>query len=89
MEWIITIIYILSLLYLFIFSLGQLHLTYIYLKKRTYPPPPSQHDFEPYVTIQLPVYNEKYVVERLIDAVVKIKSTGFASAGQSFRVTAT
>ena len=73
MEWIITIIYILSLLYLFIFSLGQLHLTYIYLKKRTSPPPPSPQDFEPYVTIQLPVYNEKYVVERLIDAVVKIK----------------
>ena len=29
-------------------------------------------DFEPLVTIQLPVYNEKYVVERLIDAVSKL-----------------
>ncbi len=27
----------------------------------------------PKVTIQLPVYNEKYVIERLIDAVCKLK----------------
>lgn len=73
MEWIITIVYILSLFYLFVFSLGQLHLTYIYLKKRKPPQPPSQGEFQPYVTIQLPVYNEKYVVERLIDAVTQIK----------------
>ncbi len=69
----ITILYTLSLFYLFVFSLGQLHLTYIYLKqsrgKKTTQLPDN---FEPFVTIQLPVYNEKYVVERLIDAVTKI-----------------
>ncbi|MBI3915307.1 MAG: glycosyltransferase, partial [Chloroflexi bacterium] len=30
-------------------------------------PPPARDDFPP-VTIQLPIYNERYVVERLIDA---------------------
>lgn len=31
-----------------------------------------QPDFVPYVTIQLPVYNELYVVERLLEAIVKM-----------------
>lgn len=73
MELTITILYTLSLLYLFLFSMGQLHLTLIYLKRaKNAKPEPSVTDFEPFVTIQLPIYNEKYVVERLIDAVSKI-----------------
>ncbi|HEU5147412.1 MAG TPA: cellulose synthase family protein [Chryseosolibacter sp.] len=73
MEWIITIVYLLSLLYLFVFSLGQLHLTHIYLKRKKQEPAAAASGFEPVVTIQLPIYNEKYVVERLIDAVVRIE----------------
>lgn len=73
MEWIITIVYLLSLLYLFVFSLGQLHLTHIYLKRKKQEPAAAVSGFEPVVTIQLPIYNEKYVVERLIDAVVRIE----------------
>ncbi|MDQ2658594.1 MAG: glycosyltransferase family 2 protein [Bacteroidota bacterium] len=72
MGWIIVILYTLSLLYLFLFSLGQLHLTRIYRRKKQEQKAPDPSGFEPVVTIQLPVYNEKYVVERLIDAVVKI-----------------
>ncbi len=72
MEWIIVILYTLSLLYLFLFSLGQLHLTRIYRRSRQERKTPDTSGFEPPVTIQLPVYNEKYVVERLIDAVVRI-----------------
>lgn len=69
-EWILAILYMLSLLYLFLFSIGQLHLTLIYRKQQKHKPAaPSADDFQPMVTIQLPVYNEKYVVERLIDAV--------------------
>ncbi|MEX1240782.1 MAG: cellulose synthase family protein, partial [Cyclobacteriaceae bacterium] len=73
LEWIITILYTLSLGYLLLFSIGQLHLTLIYRreKRNKYPAVPAE-GFEPLITIQLPVYNEKYVVERLIDAVVKI-----------------
>ena len=72
-EWIITIVYTLSLFYLFIFSIGQLHLTYLYRRqKKIRSDDPAPGDFEPTVTIQLPVYNEKYVVERLIEAVAAI-----------------
>jgi len=60
-------------LYLFIFSIGQLHLTLIYRKQQKNKPATSRVEIlHPYVTIQLPVYNEKYVVERLIDAVAQI-----------------
>ncbi len=68
----ITILYILSLLYIFLFSLGQLHLTLIYIrsKLKVEPATPPLEHF-PAVTIQLPIYNEKYVVDRLLEAVSK------------------
>lgn len=72
MEWIVAILFTLSLLYLFLFSIGQIHLTHIYLKKKSHDEIPPSADFQPHVTIQLPVYNEKYVVERLLDAVVQL-----------------
>ncbi|GCC52143.1 glycosyl transferase family 2 [Chryseotalea sanaruensis] len=67
---VIIILYALSLLYIFLFSLSQLHLTWIYLKhkKKTNLAKWSE-DFIPHVTVQLPVYNEKYVVKRLLKAV--------------------
>ncbi len=70
MELAITILYSLSLLYIFLFSIGQLHLTWIYLKAKERKPAitPEFINF-PTVTVQLPVYNEKYVVERLLDAI--------------------
>lgn len=72
MEIIITILYSVSLLYIFLFSLGQLHLTLVYLKaKKKIAPSPALQNF-PVVTIQLPVYNEKYVIERLITAVSQL-----------------
>jgi len=72
MDIIITFLYALSLLYIFLFSLGQLHLTWIYIQtKKTKADQPNHLTVYPPVTIQLPVYNEKYVVARLIDAVSK------------------
>ena len=74
MEITITILYLLSLLYIFLFSMSQLHLAWLYSRNKR-----NRKDaitatvtFEPLVTIQLPIYNEKYVVERLIDAVSMI-----------------
>ena len=69
---IILVLYTLSLLFIFLYSLVQAHLVYRYLRKNK-----SQKGFQlpenknvlPYVTVQLPVYNEKYVIERLIDSV--------------------
>ena len=74
MTILITILYTISLLYLFLFSLGQLNLTMIYLKSRKNKTELTQgHEVTfPYVTIQLPIYNEKYVVERLLDAICAI-----------------
>ncbi len=72
MEWIIVITYSLSLLYIFLFSLGQLHLTWIYTRvQKQNDAGKIQNDYEPLVTVQLPIYNEKYVVERLLDAISK------------------
>jgi cellulose synthase/poly-beta-1,6-N-acetylglucosamine synthase-like glycosyltransferase len=72
MDILITILYLLSLSYLFAFSMGQLHLTWIYIqaKKQKQPSSTSLTGF-PQVTIQLPIFNEKYVVERLLDATSK------------------
>ncbi len=72
MEIIITSLYTLSLLYIFLFSLGQLHLAWIYIRtKKNKPEQIKPLTVYPTVTVQLPVYNEKYVVERLLDAVSK------------------
>lgn len=73
MELTIAILYSLSLLYIFLFSLGQLHLTWVYRRGRGSAPEVPHVKFEPMVTIQLPVYNEKYVVERLLAATSQMK----------------
>lgn len=67
---VIIIVYAVSLLYIFLFSLSQLHLTWIYLKyKKKTALADWSEGFIPHVTVQLPVYNEKYVVKRLLKAV--------------------
>jgi cellulose synthase/poly-beta-1,6-N-acetylglucosamine synthase-like glycosyltransferase len=72
MELTIIILYSFCLLYIFLFSIGQLHLTWIYTRKRKITQITLPTNYFPNVTIQLPIYNEKYVVERLIEAVCKL-----------------
>ena len=74
MFFIIVIVglYCLSLLLIFLFSLAQLHLTWHYLKKQNETTPvavPGAGENYPPVSVQLPVYNEKYVIRRLLKAV--------------------
>ncbi|HYG20856.1 MAG TPA: cellulose synthase family protein [Ohtaekwangia sp.] len=70
MDLIITILYTTALLYIFLFSMAQLHLTWLYIRERKKEHEPVINPaFEPAVTIQLPVYNEKYVIARLLEAV--------------------
>lgn len=72
-EFTVLIVYFLALGYLFLYSLGQLHLTFKYLKaSKSTSVAPSKLVNYPKVTIQLPVFNEKYVIKRLIDAVCQI-----------------
>jgi cellulose synthase/poly-beta-1,6-N-acetylglucosamine synthase-like glycosyltransferase len=73
-EILLIIIYGFFLTFILFYSLIQMHLVILYLKRRkikkgsTIPTP----DYFPFVTIQLPIYNELYVVERLILQVSKI-----------------
>lgn len=69
MEEIILLTYVLSLSVLFVFGSHGFIMIYYYLKFQSRPHRDEQPLCEyPAVTIQLPVYNEMYVVGRLIDA---------------------
>ncbi|MEJ2163498.1 MAG: glycosyltransferase family 2 protein, partial [Robiginitalea sp.] len=71
-SYIIIGIYSVALLLIFFYSLSQLNLLLNYLgNRRKQQEAPKFNLMDPreipYVTIQLPIYNEKYVVERLLD----------------------
>ena len=72
MELILLGIYILALVILSIFGLYGLVMVITYLRLKPSDPQPARRvadDELPLVTVQLPIFNERYVVERLIDAV--------------------
>src|SRR5436853_7848796 len=65
--------YFVVLLVLSIYGSHRYVMAYLYYKyKGNLPAPKSRFAELPRVTIQLPVFNEMYVVERLIDAVAGI-----------------
>jgi cellulose synthase/poly-beta-1,6-N-acetylglucosamine synthase-like glycosyltransferase len=70
-------IYAICMLFIMVFSLVQLHLALVYKKAKKNEPentsPSNIREEFPVVTIQLPLYNEKYVVERLLDSVAEIE----------------
>ncbi|MFD1550970.1 hypothetical protein DNU06_04785 [Putridiphycobacter roseus] len=70
MSFIIILVFTLCMGFIFLYSLIQLNLVLNYKKaqKKTKPSPEKLTDL-PIVTVQLPVYNEFYVIEALIDAV--------------------
>src|SRR6202521_1245921 len=66
--------YFLVLLVLSIYGSHRYVMAYLYYKhKGNMPAPKARFDRLPRVTIQLPVFNEMYVVERLIEAVARIE----------------
>jgi len=65
-------LYFFSLLILFTFGAHGFVMVYHYLKTRGKDLVLPSLDHDPVVTIQLPMYNEYYVVERLIEAVCSI-----------------
>lgn len=75
-EWLVLGVYGMAITFIFCYSLAQLHLVALYLRrkktnKKNDIPPPSLKDEEwPFVTVQLPLFNEKYVVSRLIDSIM-------------------
>lgn len=72
----VTIIYFLVVTTLFIYGLNFLYLSYHAWKKRdalASKPLPLNMESLPFVTIQLPIYNELYVAERLIEAAAALE----------------
>ena len=68
----ILVPYFAILIVMALFGAHRYHLVYLYLKHKKPTPEPVPFAELPPVTIQLPIYNEMYVVERLIQAVSRI-----------------
>ncbi|HEY3836596.1 MAG TPA: cellulose synthase family protein, partial [Bryobacteraceae bacterium] len=73
-DWALLIPYFTVLFILSIYGLHRYEIIHTYFKyrKKIVDQPPSRFAQLPRVTIQLPLFNERYVVERLIDEVVKM-----------------
>ena len=77
-AYIIIGIYTLSLLLIFMYSLAQLNLLVNYLgQRRNQKEAPKFNLMDPreipYVTVQLPIYNEQYVIDRLLENIAQLE----------------
>ncbi|MGK0489136.1 MAG: cellulose synthase/poly-beta-1,6-N-acetylglucosamine synthase-like glycosyltransferase [Candidatus Endobugula sp.] len=77
LQLIVLTLYTGALSFIFVYSISQLSLVYKYRKAQRNNKLPEKPEISsdytfPLVTIQLPVYNELYVVERLIDSVAAL-----------------
>ncbi|MCO7184396.1 glycosyltransferase family 2 protein [Tenacibaculum sp. XPcli2-G] len=78
LEYIIITLYTISLVLILLYAIAQLNLLINYLKaqkKKESAPKLDLSDINkvPYVTIQLPVYNELYVMERLLHNIAQLE----------------
>lgn len=76
-SYIIVVLYSVSILLLFLYSLAHFNLLLNYLKSKKTKDNSSRYNLDnpseiPFVTIQLPIYNEKYVVERLLTTIAQM-----------------
>ena len=77
LEITIILIYSIALILIFMYALAQLNLLFNYLSSQKTNEVCPEFDFSkadeiPFVTIQLPVFNEIYVMERLLKNIVLI-----------------
>lgn len=73
---ILITIYVVAALLLAVYAFNAWLLTALYVKHKgdtPTPPPAAPADALPHVTVQLPIFNEALVVERLIDSVVQLE----------------
>lgn len=63
--------YFAVMIVLAIYGIHRYQLAYLYFKhKKNYnPEPPQRFEELPFITVQLPIYNEQFVIERLIEAI--------------------
>jgi cellulose synthase/poly-beta-1,6-N-acetylglucosamine synthase-like glycosyltransferase len=72
-ETIVLASYFFVLVILAVYGWHRYYLVYLYMKNKDRQPMPSGRvDPPPRVTVQLPIYNEMYVADRLIDAVCRL-----------------
>ncbi len=70
LETLILASYFFILIILAVYGWHRYYLVYVYMKHKDRVPTAAGHFYNlPVVTVQLPIYNEMYVVDRLIDAV--------------------
>ena len=75
LNYLVVGIYLLSLMTIFFYSLYQLKMLFFYIrykkeiKQKT---PPLKEKVLPKVTIQLPLYNERYVIKRLLESITTL-----------------
>src|SRR5258706_2331070 len=68
-----TICYFIVLTGLSLYGLHRYVIVYLFLKNRNKPPVPlAELEKLPRITVQLPIYNELYVVERLLTSVAAL-----------------
>lgn len=77
LESIIIIVYSVALILIFMYALAQLNLLFNYLSAQKKQSDCPQFDLNnpeeiPFVTIQLPVFNELYVMDRLLENIAEI-----------------
>src|SRR5262245_15048165 len=89
-DWVIIILYFTILALLAILGVYRLRMVYQFWRYRDVKPQPKRRFAEseaPRVTVQLPLFNEMYVVERLLESVDR-KSTRLNSShlGNSYAV---
>ena len=66
-------VYFSVLVILAVYGWHRYYLVYLYMKHKDRPPTPiGSFETLPRVTVQLPIYNEMYVAERLIQALGKL-----------------
>ena len=65
--------YFFVLVILAVYGWHRYYLVYLYMKHKDYQPvPDGSFETLPPVTVQLPIYNEMYVADRLIDSVCRL-----------------
>ncbi len=71
---VLGIVYLIAALLVALYGANALLLTGLHLLRRKEPPAPTPDVSDwPVVTVQLPVYNELYVLQRLVDAVARLE----------------
>ncbi len=67
--------YFMVMIILAVYGVHRYQLVYLYFKHRKdyNPNPPMHFDELPHITVQLPVYNEQFVIDRLVEAICKLE----------------